>query len=208
MMACFLVGALGMAAVTWKAGLLGKGSTRPASPGSPTGESVRAEGVNPGMASPGETTGAQPAPVDSSLPPLVSTRVPSGMPTAVVASRAVIETSTPKPGIGQPVDFSARVLAASSTSHAKIDGSRFRISGPGIGAGTEVPAVDDGSGLFRTTFTFLQGGRFDVTFVARVDGASVRAARTIVVDSPPSLPPVQATGSVATPAPPSSAKWL
>ena len=34
-------------------------------------------------------------------------------------------------------------------------------------------------GVFRTTFTFLQGGRFDVAFTARADGSPVRGARAV-----------------------------
>jgi hypothetical protein len=62
--------------------------------------------------------------------------------------------------------------------------------------------------VFRTTFTFLQSGRFDVAFLARVDGATVRAARIVVVEAAPIVPAPPASGRPAAPAPPASAKWM
>jgi hypothetical protein len=208
MAACFLVGALGMATVAWKTGMLAKGSARAAPPSPASGEVAHVEASNPGRGGSSDPVQTSPAPGDSSLPPLVSARGPSGMPSTVAAPRAVIDSSAAKPGIGQPVDFSARVLGGPTANHAKTDGAHFRISGPGIGGGTDVPAADDGSGVFRTTFTFLQGGRFDVSFIARIDSVPIHAARVVVVDSPPTLPSAAATASAPTAAPLPSAKWL
>ena len=61
--------------------------------------------------------------------------------------RIVLDASNAKPGVGQPVDFEARIVG----SKTKVDDARFLISGPGIAPGTELPAADDGSGTFRTT---------------------------------------------------------
>jgi serine/threonine protein kinase len=144
------------------------------------------------------------------LPPLVTARQPpAGPPSSVPgASRVVIEASSAKPGIGQPVDLSARV--SGGAGHARVDAPRFRITGPGIPSGTELPAVDDGTGVLRTTFTFLQGGRFDVTFFAHLDGAPVRSSRVILVGEPLSPPPAAPPSAEAPPATPPapSAKWL
>jgi serine/threonine-protein kinase len=176
------------------------------------------------------------APPSDSVPPLASGRPPTP-PTmaASVAAKATIDASNPKPGVGQPVDFSARVVGPSGPgSRPKVEGALFRISGPGIAPGTSLDAVDDGSGLWRATFTFLQGGRFEVAFVSRADGAPVRAIRVLQVGSdgepkaqtaagqPPPGPPPPATPPTApahappaaprpsgeTTAPSSSAKWL
>jgi hypothetical protein len=107
----------------------------------------------------------------------------------------VLDLSSGQPGVGQPVDFIARVVGSPSPgaagSRAKVDGARFRISGPGITDGTELPVPDDGSGVFRTTFTFLQGGRFEVAFNARADGSPIRGQRPVmvgVVDPPAQAP--------------------
>jgi hypothetical protein len=98
------------------------------------------------------------------------------------------------------VDFEARIVGSKS----KVDDARFLISGPGIAPGTELPAADDGSGIFRTTFTFLQDGRFDVAFMARADKTPLRGARALVVGDV-SAPAPQATQNEATrAAPPAS----
>ena len=117
-------------------------------------------------------------------------------------------------------DFVARLVAA--TRPSKVEAARFVIAGPGIAPGTELPASDDGSGAFRTTFTFLQGGRFQVDFSASADGAPVRGGRAVVVGEGGALPPApvpvpaQAPVPAQTPAPPtnanangaSTARWL
>ena len=195
---CFLLGVTGMTCA-WRAGLLGTSAARSAQrPIDRDDEATRK--VSAWTAEP------PPAPV-SSVPPLVSARASA---TAIVAGavHAVLDASNGKPGVGQPVDFSARVVGTAGAGRSKVDGPRFRISGPGIAGGTEVAAADDGSGLFRTTFTFLQGGRFEVAFSARADGSPVRAARFVQVAGAgePAAPP--SSGSEPSSAPAASAKWL
>ena len=148
------------------------------------------------------------APAADSVPPLAST-TPAGTTAPSTAARATLDASSSKPGVGQPVDFSARVIGSGGGGRPKVDAPSFRVAGPGIDPGTQLPAVDDGSGAFRTTFAFTQGGRFEVTFAARADGTPVRAARSVQVEvaSQPSAPPPAPSGSEA-PAPASSAKWL
>ncbi|MGD0526826.1 MAG: hypothetical protein ABSE49_16890, partial [Polyangiaceae bacterium] len=81
--------------------------------------------------------------------------------------------------------------------------------GPGIAPGTHLDVSDDGSGAFRATFTFLQPGRFEVSFTARADGVQTRSARTVIVgDSKPLPAPGGATSAAPLPAPSDSAKWL
>jgi serine/threonine-protein kinase len=129
-------------------------------------------------------------PVDPLLPPLAGGRATP--PASTVASsagtivKASIEFSTGQPSVGQPVDFTARVPAG-SRSH--VEGAAFQIAGPGIAPGTRLDANDRGSGVYRATFTFLQNGRFEVTFTAKADSGPVRSARAIVVGEP--RPPAQ-----------------
>jgi serine/threonine-protein kinase len=151
---------------------------------------------------------AQAPPADS-VPPLAST-VPAGTATAPWAvARATLDASSLKPGVGQAIDFSARVIGSAGGGRPKVDAPSFRVSGPGIDPTTQLPVVDDGSGVLRTTFAFLQGGRFEVTFAARADGMPVRAARSLQVEAAgrPSAPPPAPSAGEA-PAPASSAKWL
>jgi hypothetical protein len=70
--------------------------------------------------------------------------------------------------------------------------------------------------VYRSTFTFLQGGHFEVAFSARADGSAVRGDRAVVVGdqagtlppSPaaeaPSPPPANNPASNSTP----GARWL
>jgi serine/threonine-protein kinase len=156
-----------------------------------------------------------PASSDSvpSVPPLAVAAAPpatSVLPATTGPVHVALETSSSRPGVGQPVDLAARV--AGGTGHPHVDGPRFRITGPGIAVGTELTAPDDGSGVFRTTFTFFQAGRFEVVFVARADGAPVHASRLVVVDDPSAVPAPAPPPQQASSAPPASAappaKWM
>jgi len=193
----FCVGVLSMAAVAYRNGLVGGGSAH------------RAAGIE---AAPAPRVSAEPsrdtvpdvpppAAPEMAVPPL--THPAASASAAAGAVRAILEASSSRPSLGQPVDFSARVVNAPGGSRAKPDTGRFRISGPGLASGTELPASDEGSGVFRTMFTFFQTGRFEVEFSARAMGAPVRAVKVIVV-SEPALPPAPAFASTASP-PPSTA---
>jgi len=219
--ACVLAGALGMTAIAWRARRLGELRVPPVAP-SALADGPQTAGVNPAVdeAAPSDSTFvAMPhpaaAPQGSTVPPLVSTPVRAAAPVASVAvasslveaTRVVLEASSSRPGLGQPVDFDARVIGAGGAR--KVEAARFQISGPGLAAGTELPSPDDGSGVFRTTFTFLQPGRFDVRFGARANGVSVGASRAVTVGDAMAQP----AAPVSTPAepaatPPQSAKWL
>jgi serine/threonine-protein kinase len=153
--------------------------------------------------------------VPSSVPPLASARAASSASSSGSGARVLVEASSAKPVPGQPIDFTARILAPSP--HPRVDAPSFRITGPGVAPGTQLAAADDGTGVFRTTFAFLQAGRFEVSFSARADGAAVRGARAVVVGQPSAQPAGPGGGGepaalppAASPpaAPPGSVKWL
>ena len=145
-----------------------------------------------------------PAPVDSSIPALASGRGGAGVPGTTM--RAIVDLSSGRPGIGQPVDMTAPVQGSART---KVEGASFHIVGPGIAPGTHLDVADDGSGVFRATFTFLQSGRFEVSFTARADGSPVRSARAVIVGDAKPLPAASGASSAPPlPAPSDSAKWL
>ncbi len=149
-----------------------------------------------------------PASEGSVVPPLA--RV-SGPPSALVPSpatalRVVLETSSNQPVPGQPVDFEARIVGG--VGARKVEAARFRIVGPGLAAGTELPSPDDGSGVFRTTFTFLQPGRFDVRFGARADGVSVGASRAVSVGDGAASPSATPAPTETIAKPQQTGKWL
>ena len=146
------------------------------------------------------------APATESVPPLASAREAASVaPAPVGAVRASLELSIARPSAGQPIDFVARIAGGPTAGRTSVQGAVFRIGGPGIAAGTSLDAVEAGAGVYRATFAFLQAGRFDVLFVARLaDGALVRSARTVVVGGPqgPNAPPVP------TVAPSAAAPWM
>jgi hypothetical protein len=145
-----------------------------------------------------------PAPIEQGIPALASGRGGTG--TAGAAMRAIVDVSSAKPGVGQPVDMAAHIQGNART---KVEGASFHIVGPGIAPGTHLDAADDGSGVFRATFTFLQSGRFEVSFTARADGAQVRSVRAIIVGDVKPLPaPGGPSSASPLPAPTDSAKWL
>ena len=147
---------------------------------------------------------------DTPLPPLLASGhgVPSASGTAGGA-HASVDASAAKPAIGQPVEFTARVTGASKG--AKIDGARFLVSGPGVSSALD--ATDAGGGVYKTSFTFLEDGRFTVSFNARADGNAVSASRALVVGAakPPPLPPASGgatTHPTAPTAPTGSGGWM
>jgi serine/threonine protein kinase len=207
---CFVVGALLMGLVAYKAGLVG---TRVASAQRPSASgSATAIATTTGNANPSAPIEIQAAAVDPAIPPL--TAGPSAMPlgSATSGARSSIDVSNAKPSVGQPVDFVAHI----GGTHSRTEGARFHFAGPGIAPGTDVSAADDGSGAYRASFTFMQPGRFEVIFGARVDGTATRSARLVVVGdgkSAPAPPPGPAPAPAPSPAPPapappSSAGWL
>ncbi len=135
---------------------------------------------------------------------------------ASASARAQVETAPPKPRIGQQVDFSAKLGGEPKS----VSGARFTVQGPGLGKeGASLTAMNE-NGAWRASFTFLEAGRYEVTFVAKVDGASARGSRMVLVEGPngagageASAPSASAPASStpapsAGPAPSGSAKWL
>jgi serine/threonine protein kinase len=215
---CLLVGALGMVVFAWKADLIGPAERASTARARETAAGPPRIELPPEVAPP-EAPPALP-PLDLSVPPRAkagptasAVARPSSPNGATVPVRPVaVETSNAKPGVGQPVDFVARFPA--SGRPAKVDGALFLIAGPGVAPGTALSASDDGAGVFRTTFTFLEAGRFDVTFTARADGSPAHGTRAVVVGDPggpspapaaeaPAPPPVNATSNGG-----ANARWL
>jgi serine/threonine protein kinase len=126
---------------------------------------------------------------------------------AVGAPRATIDAAPAKPKLGQSVEFVAKVLTSGGAApKSAITEGRFTIAGPGLGAGADLAAASEGN-VFRAGFTFLERGRYEVSFSGKIDGQSVRAARAVVIESP-TPPPSTGTVEQPPPQPSSSVKWL
>jgi hypothetical protein len=215
---CFFVGVSGMALVVWRLGVLARGETH-----EPVAERAKEVVVEP-MHEPAvpalvEGPAIPLPPLDVEAPHASAPRASAVAPSAASASappavplRVAVDVSATRPSVGQPVDFAGRVVGSGGTAGAshRLDGARFRIVGPGIPQGTELPAVDDGTGAYRTTFTFLQAGRFEVDFAAKADGTPVRSARTIAVGDVTASVPAPAPAPLPAPTQASSptTKWL
>jgi hypothetical protein len=216
---CLLVALSGAALVAWRVGSLGHGAGH-AEP-APLPKEVVAETLHdpvipalvegPAVPLPPLDV-AEPRPSAPRASAAVSSSSTSASAPAAVPVRVAFDASSTRPGVGQPVDFAGHVVGPGSAAGTprRLDGARFRIVGPGITQGTEMPAFDDGSGEYRTTFTFLQAGRFDVDFAAKADGAPVHAARSIAVgDTTAAAPPAPVPAPSRTQAPGAAAnKWL
>ena len=119
--------------------------------------------------------------------------------------RATLDASPAKPKLGQSVEFTARALAASGGAPKKVENPAFILAGPGIAAGTKLNAMGEGS-IYRGGFSFLEPGKYDITFTARVDGSLVRSARTVVVEGAGA--PASTGTDNPNPQPSASVKWL
>lgn len=121
---------------------------------------------------------------------------PSTPSTPPVALKTSLEFSTSQPKLGQTVEFVARV----APSKGSFEGAAFHIAGPGLGAGVSMAAQNPAPGVFRVSYAFLVGGRFDVTFAARMEGKAIHTVRSLTVGESAPKPP--------DPAPTSSVKWM
>ncbi len=132
------------------------------------------------------------------------TRNPTHPPVAT-SGRVALETSVAHPRVGQLITFTSKVAGSSKT----IDDPRFLINGPGLGD-KRLNTVPGGAGTFTTTFVGFEPGKYEVDFYAKVDGAMLRATRTVVIEGDGPLPPVPGTPSSSQSLPSSvpSGKWL
>ena len=108
-----------------------------------------------------------------------------------------------KPGLPP---LAARVAPSKGTFESAV----FAITGPGLGSGVTINAHSPSPGVFKASFAFLEGGRFDVTFATQAEGKPLKAARTLVAGDAPKPPdPQPGPGpKPPTPAPSSSVKWM
>lgn len=141
---------------------------------------------------------------------------------AAVASRAkaTLTLAPEKPSIGQTVRF-----IGAFTGGSNIAGAELAIRGATMPNGVRITAAREGAS-YRAEYTFLEGGKFDVVFSAKVDGADTRTARTIQIGEvktaplPPNVsPPTPTTGPAPrtiptialpppTPVPSTTVRWM
>ena len=141
---------------------------------------------------PAPKPGASPAPVNSVQP-------------ARIQYTALVDLSVPAPKVGQTVELTARV----APNKGDFSDPGFTVSGPSA-APVRVPAAPTAPGVFKTTYSFTEAGKFDIAFSAQVDGKSVNAKRTVAAAAPAPAPPPAppAPAPAPAPAPTGSVKWM
>ncbi len=149
----------------------------------------------------GTTAAAPSAPMPTGKPPTAA--VPSSPPPSPAAYKIMLEANVGRPRLGQTVEFTARV----APSRGAFENAVFSITGPGLGGGVNMTAQSTAPGVFKASYAFLEGGRFDVTFATQADGKALKAGRTLVAGAaaePAPDPGPKPPG----PAPTSSVKWM
>jgi hypothetical protein len=132
---------------------------------------------------------------------------PTPSASAPTAFKVILDANVPQPRLGQTVEFTARV----APTKGNFDGAVFVINGPGLGSGATMPAQSPAPGVFKASFAFLEGGRFDVTFTTQADGKPLKAARSLNAGDPaPAKPPSPPDPAPKPPptAPTGSVKWM
>jgi tRNA A-37 threonylcarbamoyl transferase component Bud32 len=155
----------------------------------------------------GSTVDAATSAVHVPVPTPTSHSTPRPPSSAAVLPKLLLESSAARSRVGQPVTFTARV----SGSPAKaLDGPRFVISGPGLTPETKLGNVPESTGVYQTTFTGSEPGRYDVTFEVKADGTTLRSTKSVMFESDAEHSPVNPVPSTAPSLPPAipSGKWL
>jgi serine/threonine-protein kinase len=152
---------------------------------------------------------ATPFPSSTPASPSASAAGKTYVPAQVMAYRVILDASTLRPRVGQPVEFVARISTGSGGApRGKPENPTLEIDGPGLGDGVKVQTIADAANAQRASYTFQDGGKYEVTFSTRVDGVALRATRTILVGEP--APPPMPTGTTPNlvPSASGSVKWL
>jgi hypothetical protein len=95
-------------------------------------------------------------------------------------------------------------VTAGAPLKAPPEGAVFDIATPTAQI-IHLPAAADATGTCSAQFTFLEQGRYVVTFNAKVEGKPVQSARTVAVGDVPSPLP---SGTDTTPLPSATGKWM
>lgn len=147
-----------------------------------------------GKVAPPASTGGKPGPTSPNVPPGPSAATP-------VSFKVILEANIAQPRLGQTVEFTARV----APPKGDFDSAVFIISGPGLAGGATMQAQSPAPGVFKASFSFLEAGRFDISFSMLADGKPLRAGRSLTAGDPPPKP---VDPKPPGPTPTGSVKWM
>jgi hypothetical protein len=160
-------------------------TTQPATPGKPTPNK------------PNQPTPQPPGPPNTEPPPQPGK----------VDYKVAMESSSDKPRLGQTVELSARVLPPNPPK-AGFEAAGFTIVGPGVPGGVRLPAQSPAPGVFKATYSFLEAGKFDVTFSVQADTKALSAKRTLSAGESGAPQPTHTGPTPPTPTATGSVKWM
>jgi hypothetical protein len=126
----------------------------------------------------------------------VSTHPPSNVGTTVgslTGPHGSIDLTPGKPVIGAPVTITVRILVGTAPPKALPDSEVLTVTGPNVVPGTMIPILADGPSIVRGAISFLEPGKFELTFTAKVDGTPVKITKLVVIDAPGAQPPSNGT---------------
>jgi len=104
-----------------------------------------------------------------------------GHPNVAPVARATMDVNPAKPRVGQPVEVVVHLTMANAAPKTPPTDGSFTVSGPGVAPGTKVPSLADGTTTVRGALAFLEPGKFELTFTAKVDGREAKVVRSVVV---------------------------
>ncbi len=120
------------------------------------------------------------------------------------SAKLQFDVSNPKPRLGSAVDFNARITGAKKVEDAHV--SIVSASAPG---GIRLTAAED-SGIYHAGFTFLEAGKYEVVFIAKVDGNIMKTSRLVTAGDMAVAPQPSQTAAPpnTTPTPSGTVKWM
>jgi serine/threonine-protein kinase len=120
-------------------------------------------------------------------------------------AHVIVDFTPAAPRMGSPVSFSTKLGVGNGKPKAVPAEPIYEIAGPGLTGIIRLPPTCDVTAC-NAQFTFLEAGRYTVTFSAKIDGQAVKAARLVPISNGQGVPP---TGSENIPPLPSATgKWM
>jgi len=99
-------------------------------------------------------------------------------------AHGVIELSPGRPVALAPVTVTIRVTVGGAPPKGLPEAEALAVSGPDVPPGTLIPILAEGPGIIRGALTFMEPGRFELVFTAKIDGYAVKVERAVVIPQP------------------------
>ncbi len=97
-------------------------------------------------------------------------------------AHATIDLAPGKALVMAPVTITVHLTVGNGPPKALAESASLTVTGPNVPPGTLIPILAEGPATIRGAISFLEPGKFELTFNAKVDGATVKVSRVVVVD--------------------------